>query len=445
MNLFNESEQRALDQHAPLAVRMRPQTLDEILGQDDFLGPGRMLRRMLDAGSLASLVFYGPPGTGKTTLARVLARHADFAFHSLNAASASVRDVRAILESARHLLASSSQRTVLFIDELHRFNRAQQDVLLDDVEHGVIVLVGATTENPFFTINSPLLSRSTLFEFHALNEADIVALLRRALDDKERGLGRYDITASDDALAHLATIADGDARRALTALEVGIVSQLRAAGRDDIHVLFDLDVAQESIQTKAIQYDRAGDSHYDAISAFIKSMRGSDPDAAIYWLAKMLHAGEDPRFIARRIAILASEDIGNADPRAIGIAADTFALVERLGLPECEYALAQAVIYLACAPKSNASAAALWAAKADVKNNRTLAVPKHLRNAPHPGMKEQLGNSEGYQYSHNYAGGVSPAQEYLSTDTTYYTPSDRGYEKHIAKYLEWVKTIRNSE
>jgi putative ATPase len=387
-------------------------------------------------------VFYGPPGCGKTTLATAVAAYSDCEFHMLNAASASVKEVRAISEGARKTLAASNRRTVLFIDELHRFNRAQQDVLLGDVENGVIILVGATTENPFFTINSPLLSRSTLFEFHPLDDSDIIALLRRALDDEDRGLGRYDVQATEEALAHLATISDGDARRALTALEVGVMSQIHAAGRDDLPVTFDLDVAEESIQTKALQYDRAGEGHYDAASALIKSMRGSDPDAAVYWLAKMLVAGEDPRFIARRIAILASEDIGNADPRAVQVAAAAYQITERIGMPECRITLAQAVIYMATAPKSNRSYLAVDAAMDDIRKNRTVAVPRHLRNAPHPGMREQLGNAEGYQYSHSYEGGISPDQDYLGVEASYYTPSDRGYEQHIARYLQWAEELR---
>jgi putative ATPase len=444
-DLFRGSEDAAIAAHAPLAVRMRPRIIDEILGQDDFLGPGKMLRRMLEADRLTSLVFWGPPGSGKTTLATVIARRGACEFHTLNAASASVRDVRRIIERARSLLAASGRRTVLFIDELHRFNRAQQDVLLNDVENGVLLLIGATTENPFFTINSPLLSRSTIFQFAALGEDDILTLLRRTLADAERGLGACRVEATDEALRHLATISDGDARRALTALEIGVLSQQRAAGDANAPVAFDLAVAQESIQAKAVQYDRLGDLHYDAISAFIKSMRGSDPDAAVYWLAKMLVAGEDPRFIARRIAILASEDIGNADPRAISVAAAAFDVTERIGLPECQLTLAQAAIYMACAPKSNASAMAIWGATADVKNHRTLPVPKHLRNAPHPGMKERFGYSEGYEYSHEYKGGVSPDQDYLGVDKRYYLPTGRGYEKHIAAYLEWVEKLRKDK
>ena len=440
MDLFRESEEAAVAANAPLAVRMRPRHIDEILGQDDFLGAGRMLRRMLEADSLSSLVFWGPPGTGKTTLAHVIAAHCSAEFHWLNGGSATVKDVREIIEHARGLLTGSDTRTVLFIDELHRFNRAQQDVLLNDVENGTVILIGATTENPFFTINSPLLSRSTIFRFSALSEQDIITLLRRALADRDRGLSKYNVRITDEALAHLAKISDGDARRGLTALEVGVISQARSAAGEKI--LFDLNVAQESIQAKAIRYDSHGDMHYDAASALIKSMRGSDPDATVYWLAKMLAAGEDPRFIARRIAILASEDIGNADPRAISVAAAAYEITDRVGMPECRITLAQAAIYMACAPKSNASYMAIASADKDVKTNRTVEVPRHLRNAPHPGMAEQFGHSGSYQYSHKYEGGISPDQDYLGVDRTYYKPTERGYEKHIRDYLEWAKKLR---
>jgi len=444
MDLFRESEDAAIAAHAPLAVRMRPRSIDEVLGQDTFLGPGKMLRRMLEADRLSSLVFHGPPGSGKTTLAHIIARRCSAEFHALNAASASVREVRQISRRARQTLAATGQRTVLFLDEMHRFNRAQQDVLLNDVENGTLILIGATTENPFFTINSPLLSRSTIFVFQPLSEADILALVREALADAERGLGKYEVRAEPEALEHLAKMSDGDARRALTALEIGVMSQARdGVGGTPAHpVVFDLAVAQDSIQAKAIRYDPAGEMHYDAASALIKSMRGSDPDAAVYWLAQMLVAGEDPRFIARRIAILASEDIGNADPRAISVAAAAFDITEKIGMPECQLTLAQAVVYMAAAPKSNASARAVWQAMDDVRNNRTLPVPKHLRNAPHPGMAEQFGYAKGYQYSHDYEGGVSPDQDYLGVDKTYYVPTDRGYEKYIRKYMDWAKKLR---
>ena len=440
MDLFRESEDAAIAANAPLPVRMRPRTVDEVLGQEEFLGEGRMLRRMLEADRLTSVVFFGPPGSGKTTLAHVIARHCDCEFYTLGGASASVKDVREIIERARATRASTGRRTVLFIDELHRFNRARQDVLLNDVESGLIILVGTTTENPYFTINTPLLSRSTIFEFAPLSREHILQLLRRALADGERGLGEYNVRADDDALEHLAEVCDGDARRALGALETGVLSQAHAAGERG-KIVFDLATAQESIQAKVIDYDASGDGHYDAASALIKSMRGSDPDAAVYWLARMLTAGEDPRFIARRVAILASEDIGNADPRAVQVAAAAYQITERIGMPECQLTLAQAVIYMACAPKSNASARAIWSAMADVKSRRTVPVPKSIRDAHYPGAAK-LGRGQGYQYSHDYEGAVSPDQEYLGVDRKYYTPTGRGYEKYIAAYLEWVQKLR---
>jgi putative ATPase len=442
MDLFRESEDAAIAAYAPLPVRMRPRCVDDVLGQDEFLGPGKMLRRILAAGSLSSLIFYGPPGTGKTTLASVIAAQCDCEFYTLNGASTSVKDVRAIIERARATLASSGRRTVAFIDELHRFNRSQQDVLLNDVENGCIILVGATTENPYFTVNTPLLSRSTIFEFSPLGQEHIIELLTRAITDTQRGLGELNIHADDDALAHLANISDGDARRALTALEVGVMSQPRVGKKQKI--VFNLEAAQESIQTKVIKYDAQGDEHYDAASALIKSMRGSDPDAAVYWLARMLTAGEDPRFIARRVAILASEDIGNADPRAMQIAASAYTITERIGMPECQLTLAQAVIYMACAPKSNASAMAIWTASQDVKNRRTVQVPVSIKDAHYGGAKK-LGRGEGYQYSHDHPGGVSPDQDYLGVEAEYYKPTDRGYEKHMGAYLDWAKKLRTTD
>jgi putative ATPase len=431
MDLFRESESRRIAAAAPLAVRMRPRTLDEFAGQQQFLGPGKLLRRMLEADRLTSVILYGPPGTGKTTLAQIIAGHTSAEFVEFNAAGSGVKEVRAALDEARDRLAVRGKRTVLFIDEIHRFSRAQQDVLLSDVEKGVVIFVGATTENPFFAVNSPLVSRSTIFQFEKLSEADIVGVLRRALDDAERGLGRYTVRADDEALAHLATVCDGDARRALGALEVGVLSQQNSAGAE---IVFDLAVAQESIQKKAVVYDRTGDDHYDAASAFIKSMRGSDPDAAIYWMARMLAAGEDPRFIARRIVICAAEDVGNADPQAIVVAAAALQISEFIGLPEAQLPLAQAAIYIACAPKSNACTLAIGAAVEDVKTQRTVPVPKHLKDSHYRGA-EKLGHGAGYKYAHDFAGG-HVEQDYLGVDKTFYHPTDRGYEAKIREHLK---------
>ena len=376
MDLFQESRQKNLDRAAPLAVRMRPRTLDEFAGQQHFLGAGKLLRRMLEADRLTSVIFYGPPGTGKTTLAQLIATYTKSHFEQVNAAAVGVKEVRTILEAARERLGNSGKRTVLFLDEIHRFNRAQQDILLPDVEAGYILLIGATTENPFFAINSPLVSRSQIFQFSPLNEDDICSLIKRAVADEKRGFGTLPIELDPEVLALWATMSDGDARRALMALEVAVLSlrsEEDAGTRRHLHIT--LDVAEQSIQRKAIVYDGTGDEHYDAASALIKSMRGSDPDAAVYWVARMLEAGEDPRFIARRIAILASEDIGNADPRALTVAAAAYDIVEKIGMPEAQLTLSQAAIYMATAPKSNASAKAIWAAMADVREGRTFPVP----------------------------------------------------------------------
>jgi putative ATPase len=428
VDLFKESRQKNLSRVAPLAVRMRPRTLEEFAGQQHFLGEGKLLRRMLEADRLTSVIFYGPPGTGKTTLAQLIAIYTKSEFVEVNAASVGVKEVRAILDAAKERLGAGGKRTVLFLDEIHRFNRAQQDILLSDVEAGLILLVGATTENPFFAVNSPLVSRSQIFQFSALSEDDIRVLLRRAISDKDRGFGNLKFEISNDAIDLWATKSDGDARRALMALEVAVLSQ-QQEGTGAIRI--DLDVAEQSIQRKAIVYDGTGDEHYDAASALIKSMRGSDPDAAVYWLARMLEAGEDPRFIARRIAILASEDIGNADPRAISVAAAAFDIVEKIGMPEAQLTLSQAVIYMATAPKSNASALAIWAAAKDVKEGRTLPVPKHLKDAHYQGAK-RLGHGEGYRYSHDFPEGIVE-QDYLGVDKIYYDPVNRGYEAEIRK------------
>ncbi|MCB9853909.1 MAG: replication-associated recombination protein A [Phycisphaerales bacterium] len=458
MDLFADQRRQSRDRFRPLAARMRPKTLDDFAGQQHFLGEGKLLRRLLDADRLASAIFYGPPGTGKTTLAEIIANVTQAAFESANAASIGVKDIREILARAKARLEDDGRRTVLFLDEIHRFNKAQQDVLLGDVEDGIVILIGATTENPFFAVNSALVSRSQIFQFESLSEDDIKRLIRRALADNQDGLGKMNAEITDEALTFLAKISDGDARRALTALEVAVLSQGPDSRRESStneqsqdrkitkspnasatppkashRVIVDLETAQDSIQRKAINYDPTGDQHYDAASALIKSMRGSDPDAAIYWLAMMLEAGEDPRFIARRIAICAAEDVGNADPMALVVANAAVQTTLFVGLPECQLPLAQAAIYIACAPKSNACTMAIGAAVKDVKEGRTIPVPRHLRDGHYPGA-EKLGNASGYQYAHNAKDGIA-AQDYLGVDRVYYEPTDRGHEKIMAEYL----------
>jgi len=440
MDLFAEQRRKNRERVQPLAARMRPRTLDEFVGQGHFVGPGKLLRRMLQADRLSSAVFYGPPGSGKTSLAEIIARMTRAHFEQANAAAIGVKEVREILAAARDRLETGGQRSVLFLDELHRFNRAQQDTLLADVEEGVIILIGATTENPFFAVNSPLISRSQIFRFEPINPEDIEALLRRAVADPQRGFGNMRVNLSDEAAERLATLCDGDARRALAALEIAVLSQ--HADHSDAVVTIDPAVACESIQRKAIQYDRKGDAHYDTASALIKSIRGGDPDAAVYWLARMLEAGEDPRFIARRIVISAAEDIGNADPQGLVLAQAAADATNFIGLPECRFPLAQAVVYLACAPKSNASAMAVGSAAKDVREGRTLPVPMHLRDAHYKGSA-RLAHGEGYEYPHNHPGGVV-AQDYLGVDRVYYRPTDRGAEVDMAAYLERFRTLRTS-
>jgi putative ATPase len=435
-DLWSGQRQQRREAVQPLAVRMRPRTLKEFVGQQHFLGEGGLLTRMLAADRLTSVIFFGPPGTGKTTLAEVIANHTGRHFERANAAQIGVKEIRDILAAATARVEDSGRRTILFLDEIHRFTRNQQDVLLTDVENGLITLIGATTENPFFAVNSALISRSTVFQFNPLTNEEIETVIRRAMSDKERGFGSLNLKIDEDAIAHWVRISDGDARRALNALEVAVLSQLgrRDETSRDRAMVIDRKIAEESIQAKALVYDGTGDEHYDIISAFIKSMRGSDPDAAVYWLARMLEAGEDPRFIARRIAILASEDIGNADPNAINVAASAWIITERVGMPECQLTLSQAAIYMATAPKSNASAMAIWTAADEVRQGRTIAVPKHLRDAHYLAAKH-LGHGENYVYPHDSADGYTP-QEYLGVDRVYYSPTNRGFEAEIRKRLE---------
>ncbi|VAX41375.1 Replication-associated recombination protein RarA [hydrothermal vent metagenome] len=466
----------------PLAVRMRPRTLAELVGQEHILGEGKLLRRMLDAETITSLILHGPPGTGKTTLAGLIAHHTRRHFEHENAAGVGVKRIREIVEEATRRLELEGKRTILFLDEIHRFTRAQQDVLLADVERGIITLIGATTENPLFYCNSALVSRSTLFRLEPLSEAEIITVLRRAIEDKERGYGSLDVRATDEALEVWAIKSDGDARRALNALEVAVLSShdhprpptdraprasegladatdpataptprvREGLNRGAAPLIIDRATAEDSIQQKAAVYDGTGDEHYDAISAMIKSVRGSDPDAAVYWIARMLEAGEDPRFIARRLAILASEDIGNADPRGIMVAEAAWSLAERVGMPEARITLAQCATYLALAPKSNAAYMAIEAALKDVREGRTVAVPLHLRDANSSpigeGVKMRDRQGEKYAYSHTSEHRVDglpvTGQDYLGVKVRYYQPIDAGAERAMGERLEKVRRLR---
>lgn len=427
MNLFAKAEANNLEKAKPLAARMRPRNLDEFVGQQHFLGEGKLLRRILAADRLSSVIFYGPPGCGKTSLAEVIAGQTKSVFSRLNAASAGVKEVRTLLDQARDRLSSGGKATLLFVDELHHFNRTQQDVLLPDVESGVVRLIGATTENPFFSLVSPLVSRSQVFEFKPVEPDDVRVVLERALTNSERGLGDLKVSATDESLSFLAEVSDGDIRRALTALEI---SALSVPGGE-----IDLAIAQESIQKKAIQYD--DDAHYDSASALIKSMRGSDADAAVYWLARMMEAGEDPRFLARRIVIAASEDVGNADPQALVIANAAAQATLMIGMPECRIMLSQAATYVALAPKSNAAYAAINEAMQDVRERRVLPVPTHLKDSHYKGA-ERLGHGEGYEYAHSADDGWVD-QEYLGVDRSYYRPVNRGFEAELQQRMAAIE------
>jgi len=430
-DFFLDDKQREMFKTSPLSVRMRPQILEDYVGQRHILGEGTLLSRAIEADRITSLILYGPPGTGKTTLAQCISSKTDAVFERVNAVASNVEELRKILAAAQNRRLNTGRKTIVFIDEIHRFNKAQQDVLMPDVENGTIILIGATTMNPFFSLVSPLLSRSLVFELKPLAKEDILILLNRAVADKERGLGFLNIAADPAALDFLADICDGDARKALNALEIGCLTTPKdASGR----VSFSLAAAQESIQKKQVVYDRDGDGHYDTISAFIKSMRGSDPDAALYWLAKMIYAGEDPRFIARRMAICAAEDVGNADPQALVLAMSAFQAVEMIGLPEARIPLAQAVVYIACAPKSNAAYLGIDQALADVRENKIKPVPAHLRDASYSGAKT-LGHGQGYKYAHDYEGHYVE-QMYLPEGVSYYSPTEQGYEKKIKERMK---------
>jgi len=438
MDLFASKADRLSPQapknSEPLAVRMRPRTLAEFAGQRHILGPGKLLTRAIESDRISSLVFFGPPGTGKTTLAFVIANETRSHFDALNAVVSNVAEIRKSIDRAKKHFEIDQRKTILFIDEIHRFNKAQQDVLMPDVEKGNPILIGATTHNPFFSIVSALLSRSLVFELKPLESEDLKILLRRAASDRERGLGALGVELDDEALHFLAKVSDGDARRALSALEIGTLTTPPVGGK----IRFTQTVAEESIQKKAVVYDADEDEHYDTISAFIKSMRGSDPDAALYYLAKMIYAGEDPRFIARRIVICAAEDVGNADPQALVLANAALQVSEFIGMPEARIPLAQATAYVASAPKSNAAYLAIEAALKDVAEGKTLPVPEHLKDTHYRGA-EKLGHGEGYKYAHDYEGHFVD-QKYLAEERRYYIPTEQGFEKNIKKHLESLKS-----
>jgi putative ATPase len=430
-DLFQQAADRLLTAQAPLAERMRPRTLDEFIGQEHILGPGKLLRRAIEADRLSSLIFYGPPGTGKTTLARIIARTTRAHFTALNAVLAGVKDIREAIEAAQERLRLHQQRTILFIDEVHRFNKAQQDALLPHVENGTVIFIGATTENPYFEVIKPLVSRSRVFELKPLTPTHLRRIAKQALTDPERGYGHRNVVIEPEALDHLVDVSNGDARSLLNALELAVETTLPdALGR--IHIT--LQVAEDSIQRRAVLYDKEGDAHFDTISAFIKSLRGSDPDAALYWLARMIYAGEDPRFILRRMLIFAAEDVGLADPRALQVAAAAAQAFDYVGMPEGQFILAECCLYLATAPKSN-STMAYFNALAYVEREQSGEVPTHLKDASRD--RQGLGHGQGYKYPHAYREHYVP-QQYLPNHmqgTYFYEPSDQGYERTIAERL----------
>lgn len=447
MDLFtphgsSEEQVAAPEACMPLAARMRPENLDEVAGQRHLLAPGKLLRRAIETDRFSSLIFYGPPGVGKTTLAYVIARQTSSYFVMLNGVESNVSEIRSRIAEAKARQSLHGQRTILFVDELHRFNKAQQDVLLPHLERGTVRFIGATTENPYFAINSAMLSRSQIFPLEPVPDAEIRALLLRAAADEKRGLGMYHPELTDEALDHLAIKADGDARKALTALEVAVLS---SAPGPDGRLLVDLAVAEESIQKKAVRYDRAGDGHYDTISAFIKSMRGSDPDAALYWLAFMLNAGEDIRFIARRLVICASEDVGLADSNALRVALAAAQAAEMVGMPEARIPLAHATVYIATAPKSNSAYKAMDAALKDVREGKTLAVPDHLATPTRKKLARLRGVAEQdtqYKYAHDYGEEHFVPQAYLPEGRVYYHPTSNGLELRISERMEYLRKLR---
>ena len=434
MDLFDYMRENSMKDNSPLAQRMRPRNLDEVVGQRHIIGPDKLLYRAIKADKLSSIIFYGPPGTGKTTLAKVIANTTSADFRQINATVAGKKDMEDVVAAAKNNMGMYGRKTILFVDEIHRFNKGQQDYLLPFVEDGTLILIGATTENPYFEVNSALISRSIIFELKALEKEDILSLIHTAVYDKERGMGAYDAVINAAAAEFLADIANGDARNALNAVELGIMSTNRA---DDGKIHITLEVAEECIQKRVIRYDKTGDNHYDTISAFIKSMRGSDPDAALYYLARMLYAGEDIKFIARRIMICASEDVGNADPQALVVAVSACEAVERIGMPEAQIILAQAVTYIATAPKSNAAYLGIDKAMAQVAGEKTAVIPPHLQDA-HYKSAAKLGHGTGYLYAHDYPMHYVK-QQYLPDTLVgrrFYEPTDNGYEKHISEHMK---------